>query len=340
MEFFTSFLAAVMFYVLSRPLMEWLMKRHRWKKTSAALLVIAISFFIILLPLLLVGSMLYRQAIMLASNPATIIEPLKQMNHDIFEKYHVSLISGDSLKNIQGIAGNMVSTILNSGLNFFTTIIMMYFFLYFLLVNINRIEAAIVFYLPFKRSKIKLFGDELVAQTFSNAVGIPLIAVTHGLLAFIAYSIVGLGQSGFWAVITGFASVIPIIGTAIVWVPASIYLLATGHVWQAVFVLAWGAIVIGSSDNVIRFALARKMANVHPIVTVLGVIIGLKYFGIPGLIFGPLIISYFLILLRIYYVEYEKPNAEKKKERTILPSYFNLPFKTQQGKIKGKPFNK
>lgn len=331
MEFFTAFLGAIMFYVLSKPFMEWLIKKKNWKKSNAAILVMVISFFSILLPLFFVGTMLYKEAAMLAADPQVIIKPLKDFDQTIYQRFHISLLSGDSLKSIQSFASNMVKTLLDGSLNFFSSITMMYFFMYFLLIKINRLEASIVFFLPFKRSMIEIFGIELVAQTFSNAVGVPLIALVHGLLAFAAYYIAGLNDAGFWGVMTGFASIIPIIGTGLIWIPASIYLLATSHTWQGSFVIGWGLLVIGLSDNVIRFALAKKMADVHPIVTVLGVIIGLKYFGITGLIFGPLIISYFLILLKIYYVEYQKPGIEKKKQvRTILPSYFNLPFIVQQ----------
>jgi predicted PurR-regulated permease PerM len=335
-EFFTAFLAAVMFYVLSKPSMEHLIKRRRWKKSHAALLVILVSFFIILLPLLLVGSMLYKEAAMIAANPQAIIQPLRELDIKLSQKFHISVLSGDTFSSIQKYATNAVSLVLNTGLNFFSSVTMMYFFMYFLLVNINRLEAAIVFYLPFKRQMIEVFGKELVKQTFSNAVGVPLIAVVHALLAWCAYSISGLGQASFWAVITGFASIIPLVGTGLVWVPAAIYLLATGHSWQGAFLFGWGLLIIGTSDNVIRFLLARKMADVHPIVTVLGVIMGLKFFGITGLIFGPLIISYFLILLKIYYVEYQKPAIERKNTRTLLPPYLNLPFLQPAPKPKDK----
>ena len=91
-----------------------------------------------------------------------------------------------------------------------------------------------------------------------------------------------------------------------------------------IFLLSWGVIVIGLSDNLIRFLLAKKMADVHPVVTVLGIIMGLRYFGITGLIFGPLLISYFIILLQIYYSEYQKPANDKRKKRNILPDYLNF----------------
>jgi len=123
--------------------------------------------------------------------------------------------------------------------------------------------------------------------------------------------------------VTGFASVIPIVGTGLVWVPAGIYMLVIGQTWQGIFILIWGGVVLSSMDNVVRFLLAKRMADVHPIVTVLGVILGLHYFGITGLIFGPLLISYFIILLRIYYQEYQ---PQKKRRKKTTTQSFNLPF--------------
>ena len=322
MQFFTAFLAAIMFYVLSKPLVYWLTKRFNWKKGSSAMLVIGVSFFIILVPIGLFVTMLYSKVIKVASNPDAIIQPIKHFGEIIQHKYNINIISPESLGKIQGFATVLVSVILGSSFNFFTTISMMYFFLYFMITNTGRLEAGLMLYLPFKRSKMEIFGVELKAQTFSNAIGIPLICVIHGVLAFLAYWIAGVKDPGFWGVVTGFASVIPLAGTGLIWVPTSIYLFAQGHTWQGFFVIGWGLLIIGMSDNVIRFALAKRMADVHPIVTILGVILGLKYFGITGLIFGPLIISYFLILLRIYYVEYQKPEAEK--QRSLLPSYLQF----------------
>ena len=322
MQFFTAFLAGIMFYVLSKPLVYLLTKRFNWKKSSSALLVIAVSFFIILVPIGLFVTMLYSKVIKVASNPNEIIQPIKHFGEIIQHKYNINIISPDSLGKIQGFAAVVISVILGSSFNFFTTISMMYFFLYFMIINTGRLEAGLMLYLPFKRSKMEIFGIELKAQTFSNAVGIPLICVIHGLLAFLAYWITDVKDPGFWAVVTGFASVIPLVGTGLIWLPTSIYLLAQGHTWQGFFIIGWGLLIIGASDNIIRFVLAKRMADVHPIVTVLGVIIGLKYFGITGLIFGPLMISYFLILLRIYYVEYQKPETEK--QRSLLPSYLQF----------------
>lgn len=323
--FTTAFLAAIMFYVLGKQPVIWLTKHKKWSTNAAAILVIIISFFIILLPASLMISMLYKKALTVSQNTNQIIEPLKHLDIQIRDKFHFTLLSEKNLGQLQSLLTDFLSSILSQGLNLLSSIIMMYFFLYFMITNINRMEAAIILYLPFDRKKIELFGHELKAQTLSNAVGVPMIAVAHGLLAYAVYLFTGVNESGFWAVLTGFASIIPIIGTGLIWIPIAVYQLANGETWHGVVVFVWGFVVIGSIDNIIRFLLAKKMANVHPIVTVLGVIMGLQFFGITGLIFGPLIISYFLILLKIYYAEYQKPILVIKKNKPIEKG-FKFPF--------------
>ncbi len=325
-QFFTAFLAAVIFYVLSKGLAEKLIKKKKWKKGNAAILIIIVSFFIILLPIILLVTLLYNKIVQVVSNPTAIIDTIKHFDTVVQEKTGMQLFSANTISSIQGFSTSLLSAILNQGLNFISTILMMYFFLYFMIINVGRMEAGIIFYLPFKRDKINMFGNELVALTFSNSVGIPLIALAQGVLGFIAYRFTGVPESGFWGVITGFCSIIPIVGSGVVWIPITVYHLIIGNTWQGVFVSLWGILLMGSIDNVIRFILAKRMADVHPIVTILGVIMGLKYFGIIGLIFGPVLISYFLILLKIYYIEYQKPIAAKPlKPRQLMPSYMQ-PF--------------
>ncbi len=304
MEFFTAFLGATMFYVLSKQSANWLILKRKWKPSIVAILIILISFFIILVPIGIVATMLYEKIISVALSPTTLIKPIKELGELAEKRYHINIVNS-SISGIQEFATRFVSSVLNTSINFFTTISMLYFFLFFMIVNINKMEEAVSEYLPFKQSHIKLFSTELKSQTIGNSVGIPLIIIMHVILAFLAYLIAGVADPVFWGVITGFASIIPLVGSALVWLPIAAYTLLNGHTWQGSFIGGWGVLVIGTSDNLIRFLLAKKMADVHPIVTVLGVILGLKYFGMTGLIFGPLIISYFLILIKIYHIEYQ-----------------------------------
>ena len=334
-QFFPAFLGAITFYILSKSFTRWLVQKKGWSKSMTAVLIIIISFFLILLPIAGLVSLLYNKISAVLSNPEVITNSIKQADDVIKQKYHISFISADMLASIRSKASDLLSLILNKGLGFVSTILMMYFFLYFMIINMNRMEAAIILYLPFKKDKIKLFGDELVHQTFSNSVGIPSIAVVQGLAGFLCYWITGVRESGFWGVITAFTSFIPVVGTGLVWVPMAVYMLIIGHIWQGIFIVLFGLLVMGTLDNVVRFILAKKMADVHPIITVLGVILGLQYFGFLGLIFGPLLISYFFILLKIYYVEYQKPVlAKQAKKRQIIPVYMQpfLGFRTDKKK--------
>ncbi len=326
-SFFTAFLGAIMFYVLSKQFVEWLINTKGWKKSWAAILVIVISFFVILVPITLLVTMLFSKVQQVGNNmQTTIVQPLQQLDALLREKFHFTLISEQNFTQAQSIVANFISSLLSQGLNLLGSITMMYFFLYFMIVNINRMEAALLLYLPFNRNKIERFGRELKVQTFSNAVAVPLIAVVQGGIGYISYLIAGVPEAGFWGILTGIASILPIIGTGLIWVPMSIYLLIDNQVWQGIFVLAWGLIILSSMDNIVRFVLARQMANVHPVVTVLGVIIGIDYFGITGLIFGPLIISYFIILLQIYYTEYQSMSPSHKGRKSDYSLSIGLPF--------------
>jgi predicted PurR-regulated permease PerM len=333
-QFVSAFLGSIMLYVLSKSFACWLIKKG-WSKSMTSILIIIISFFLILLPIAGLVSLLYNKISAVLIHPTIITDAVKQVDAVVQKRFHYKLISDETIHSIQSFASTLLSAVLTQSLNFVTTILMMYFFLYYMHQNINRMEAAIIFYLPFKKDKIKLFGDELVQQTFSNTIGIPAISVAQGLAGFLCYWIAGINQAGFWGVVTGFAALIPVVGTGLVWVPAAIYLFIIGHTWQAIFVILFGALIMGTLDNIIRFILAKKMADVHPIVTVLGVILGLKYFGFLGLIFGPLLISYFFILIKIYYVEYQQPILQRPgKKRQIMPVYMQPFLGTKKAKKK------
>lgn len=336
-QFFTSFLGAIIFYVLSRKRMNRLIKKG-WKKSNAAVVVILISFFIITIPIAIVGVLLYNKGKYFLAHPDQLVASLQKVRMQIENNYGISIISEQKIADLKSYATSAISGLLNESLSFFGNIAMLYFFLYFMLIAINRMEAAIVFFLPFKRNKIELFGRELVAQTFSNAIGVPAIAVAQGLIGLVGYSIAGIPQAGFWAVMTAFSSIIPVIGTGIIWLPLTIYLFVINHTWQGCFMIGWGLLVLGITDNAVRMMLAKKMADVHPVITVLGVIMGVKYFGLTGLIFGPVLISYFIILLKIYYLEYQSgfPVIKKKPNTTIR---FNLPFLGSKAKKQKTPTN-
>ena len=108
----------------------------------------------------------------------------------------------------------------------------------------------------------------------------------------------------FWFGVTCIAGMLPVVGAALAYVPLAIIFFANDQTWQGVAMTIFGFGIIGTVDNVLRFTLLKKMGNVHPLTTVFGVIIGLSLFGFIGLIFGPLLISLFMLLLKIYSSEF------------------------------------
>jgi len=325
--FFSAFLGSIIFYVLTRSPMDQLTKKFGLRPSLAAIIIIVLSFFVILLPISVFVTLLYGKLSAILSNPQVVLDAIQSLDATIKSKTNIELLSPDTIKSIPAFATKVLGMLVNTGVNAVTSILMMYFFLYFLLTTDN-LETSLEKFLPFEAKQIRILGQELKQQTISNALGIPLIAVAQGLCGYVAYLVGGVPEAGFWGILTGFASIIPVVGSAVIYVPITVYLFAGGHNWQAITVLLMCLLILGSVDNVIRFVLAKKMADVHPIITVLGVVMGLNYFGLSGLIFGPLLISYFFIFYKMYYNDYiREPNqpevevsktiAEKRAEKKL-----------------------
>ena len=134
----------------------------------------------------------------------------------------------------------------------------------------------------------------------SNAIGIPLLAVIQGGVAMIGYWIFGAPNILFAGFLTCFASIIPMVGTALVWFPIAVYMALIGNWVQAIGLAIYGGAVISQLDNLIRFIIQKKMADIHPLITVFGVVIGLSLFGFMGVIFGPLLLSLFFLFVDMF----------------------------------------
>jgi predicted PurR-regulated permease PerM len=322
-EFFSSFLGSIIFYTLFKNFMSFLTKKKKFKKPLGAVIIIVISFFIVVLPVGFLFTVIFNKVSALAQDPEFLTQFTLKITHRL-NSLPFKISTANMAEKAQLLITQNLGRVLNSSLTILGSILMMYFFLYFLLVNTNKMEASIVHYLPFRRSKIMLLGRELVEQTKSNAVGVPLVCIAQGLAAYLSYRIANVPEAGLWGILTGFSSVIPLVGTAIIWVPVTLFLLADGHQWQGIFVAAYSIVIMSNVDNLIRMVVSKKIGDVHPVITVLGVIVGLKFFGLPGLVFGPLIISYFIILLKLYYQEYSRPKQKAEEPVKIETNIIKL----------------
>ena len=153
----------------------------------------------------------------------------------------------------------------------------------------------------------------------ANTLGIPLISIIQGAAATLGYFIFGVKEWALWGFLTGVFAFFPIVGTMLVWIPLVIYTYTSGNSVMAIGLLFYSLIVTGNVDYIARITIMKKMGDVHPVITVLGVIVGLGLFGFIGLVFGPLLVSYIIVLFKIYMNEFVEP-VEKEKEELQTPA--------------------
>ncbi len=313
---FPGLLGALTLYILCRKWMLLLVERRKWRKSLAAALLMILSFIIILLPFGLLINMLTAKVSYAITHSSELIQGIETINKRLQGATGFNLLTEARLQKFQETITNVLPLFLGATFNTVTAIAILYFVLYFMLVYAREMEEGLYEYIPLKDENVIRLGLELKTMIFANAVGIPLIAIIQGVVALIGYFIFKVPQPVFWFVVTSFTAMLPIIGAAAVYVPMGIFLIADGHTWQGLGVLIYGFVVVGASDNVFRFLLAKKIGDVHPLITVFGVIVGVNLFGFIGLIFGPLLISMFILLIKIYSNEFLVKKREVKVVKT------------------------
>lgn len=311
--FFPGFLGAVTFYIIIRKYMFRLVEERNWNKNLAAATLMFLSFIIVLLPFGLLFNMLTDKAAYAISHSSEMMKGLRNVNYRIYTSTRIDVLSQVRLEKLQEYLTSVLPMLLGATFNTLTAIAILYFILYFMLVNGRSLEARLYEYIPLKDENVLRLGNEFRKLVIANAVGIPLIAIIQGIVSLIGYFIFGVPEPFFWFAVTCFTAMLPVVGAAAVYVPMGVYLIAAGNTWQGIGVLIYGFAAVGTSDNIFRFMLAKKIGDVHPLITVFGVLIGVNLFGFIGLIFGPLLISMFILLLEIYSNEF----LTKKREVLI-----------------------
>ncbi|WP_418313798.1 AI-2E family transporter, partial [Porphyromonas sp.] len=190
--------------------------------------------------------------------------------------------------------------------------------LYFMLRGYDQFEAAVEELLPFTECNKKTVSNETISIVKSNAIGIPLLAIVQGVFAYIGYLIFGVNNALLFAVLTTFTTIIPVLGTMIVWIPIAVVMGINGDWLNAILLALYGFIVIGGVDNVARLLLQKQMANIHPLITIFGVFIGLSLFGFWGVIFGPLILSLIVLFINLYRHDFVPGSKAKPTASTEL----------------------
>lgn len=308
--FLPGLMGALTFYILGRERFFTLTEKRRWKPSLTAL-----SFILVFL--LLIAAPLYYTVILVSPKITAIFshaDELKVGVQTLSDK--VKLLTGEELlseKNMQTLESNLanfIPTFLNSSATILGNMLVMFFVLFFMFTGGRAMEETIKQFIPLHQESIIALAQETKHMVKANAIGIPLISIVQGLAAWLGYLIFGLNDALMWGFLTGVFAFFPIVGTMMIWVPLVIYLFSQGLTGSGTGLLIYSLIVTGNVDYLARVTLMQKIGNVHPLITVFGVIVGLQLFGFMGFIFGPLVFSYVIILVKIYAHEFVDPNRK------------------------------
>jgi predicted PurR-regulated permease PerM len=297
---FNSILGAIVLFTIFRPFYLYLVERKKWPGGVAALLIIVISLIVIVIPVLSLSILVVNKLGSLTSDNFPIQQWLVKI--DEYAGSHLNqphFIDGIT-KNLGTYAAGLFPSILSSAADIFLTLLILYFLLYYMFTQIREFETALIRYAPFKEQHALKFAAELQNATYSNVLGQGIISISQGILFSIGLIIVGVPDPVFWGVIGTLISFLPVVGVPFMAIVFSVVLLITGKTWQGIFLLVYGFAFISYMDNFLRFFINKKLANTHPLITIIGVIMGIPLFGILGLVFGPVLLSFFLLLVEIY----------------------------------------
>ena len=211
--------------------------------------------------------------------PSVVMEQLKTAS---------LILVGQSI----GFAGNVISGFVRAFFVVFT--------MYYLFRDGDKIVRVLPTVLPFSRRQSETLIHRTSEVVSASVYGVVAIAMLQGTLAGVAFWLLRVPSAVLWAVILTFVCMIPIAGSFLVWLPASIYLILAGHWTKGILLIAWGALVISTVDNFLRPKLIKNQTNLHELFVFFSVLGGMKVFGLLGIVMGPLLLAITLGLLQTF----------------------------------------
>lgn len=311
--FIPSVLGAITIYVVCRKYNFYLQEEKNWKPWASSLSLMLASLIVLILPLYFIGDLLIEklgnaQAYMQKFNVF-----LEKIHSYIYSKAGVDILSKDNMTRLKSSVGQFSTKALSGTFNTLTIVLSMYFILYFMLEKPRLFERILASSAPLKRANVSLIGEKMRKLIMANAIGIPVVALGQGLVALVGYFIFGAPSPVLLFALTAAASMVPVVGAAVVYIPVCIYMIAEGDTGPGLGLAAYCLIIVGLTDNLLRFTLLKKLEDVHPLNTVFGIIMGMSLFGFMGLIFGPILISLTLLLIQVYrneFSDYDTPELK------------------------------
>lgn len=310
--FMNGILGGFTLYILLRNFSNWLQMKIK-PLLAVWMITIGVTLFI-LIPVSLFSWAIVSQISGMHFDTQAIIQPAHQVIDIIEERTGFDLLSEKSLSFMVVQASSIGQKIMTGVSDLIVNLAVAIMLMFFMLWEGRKMEHYVSTIMPFEESNKREVLNKIQLMVRSNAIGIPLLAVIQGIISLGGYLLCDAPNPYLTALLTAFASIIPLVGTALIWIPVSIYFLIMGEWINALILLGYGGIIISQCDNLIRFLLQKKMANIHPLITIFGVVAGLPIFGFMGIIFGPLLVSLFLLFLDMFRKEYLLDGTEEEEK--------------------------
>ena len=297
----TGLIGAIVLYVVFAPVNRWL--RTFMRPSLAAGVVIVLTLLLVVLPAIPLAGAIVNQAQGMAAGiiQSPIFSRVAKLRIGTFDVGSELAELGKTLVSWLGTSAfSLIGTATRLALNLSIAM----FGLFFLCVSPAESWEAVRPYIPFSAQNTERLRNRFRDVTTSTLIGTGLTALIQGALVALGFWAADIPSAAFWGVLTVVFAILPVVGSGLIWVPGALTL-ALGGRWAAGVGLAlWGALVVANVDTVIRPIVFRRWAQIHPFVTLVGALGGVPYFGILGLLIGPLALSYFFELIRMYREEY------------------------------------
>ena len=299
-QYLTAFLAAGILFVVFRPWWVALVHKRRWNARLVTIGILLVTVVVLVVPFYALSSLLLDRLLEFAKNP----EQIMVVVHRVEKAAGLRLAEQLNVRQVllQGAArlSSWLPTLASSALNFLVIVGLMLFTMYYMFMQETYFLLGLHRYLPFRNETLEDLGKALKNNVYANVLGQVLVSLVQGILTGLTLWVFGVLDPLFWGVVAFFMAFLPVLGTPLVWGPAALYQFSVGHNGQAIGILLLGFIVIINVDNVLRIMLAKRMGDIHPLVTLVGLVLGIEIFGLIGLVVGPLLVSYFLVLMEVF----------------------------------------
>ncbi|MFW6286299.1 MAG: AI-2E family transporter [Nanoarchaeota archaeon] len=302
-SYINAILTSIVLTFLVYPIYVALLNKIKNKSLSAALILFGV-LFLILVPLTIFSGVFLNYV----NNMDLSEQKIEQYENSINSITGIEISIADTILTIENKlkseARSTLPKILSFTSNFLLSSFIIFFIMFYLLVQKEIFMKYFIMLLPFSTKGSKHLIDEGGKIIRAVLIGQVLTAVVQGTLGMISFFIAGVSGAFFWGIVMIILSIIPVVGAFLIWLPVGIFLILEGNYFMGGFVLIWGAVVVSQIDNFIRPKLVEKFAKIHPLETFIGVLAGIGTFGFIGIILGPLFLSLFKTFLKIFIKEY------------------------------------